>query len=101
MQGVEGGGGVVDPGTRPTHAPHRNLGHQTQRQRHAHPAAPPRRPFKATTSLARSPHRAQLSSAAAALRRLRATLRALSRQAATEAALRRLTHLVNVSIAHF
>jgi hypothetical protein len=39
---------------------------------------------------------------AATLRRLRCTLRALSRrQAATERALRRLTHLVNVSIAHF
>jgi hypothetical protein len=63
------------------------------------PAAPPRqrhRPFRTTS--ARS--RAHIS--AATLRRLRSTLRALARrQAATERAMRRLAHLVNVSIAHF
>ena len=68
-------------------------------------APPPRRSPFTTTRSARSPQRArraQLSHAAAALRRLRVTLRALARrQAATEAALCRLTHLVNVSIAHF
>ena len=72
----------------------------------AAPSPSPRPPRRAPTPR-RSPFktpsaRVQLAHAAVALRRLRSSLRALSRrQAATEAALRRLTHLVNVSIAHF